>query len=218
MTSRILVLGATGQTGIDFSNAALEAGHQLTLYVRNPSKVPENIKSHEKVSIVEGQLSDEEKLKQAVASGATVFVSFAGPTFGSTGTPVSDSLKLLLPLLISHNYQRAIITATCSYTAPEDQGGLKWRAVVGLIRLIGGSAYHEIQGIGAQVTSQDPAKLKWTLIRLPFLDNGDAKHVTATFTGSGKDGLFLSRKSAAAWVLDQLDSEEWVGKCPALCN
>jgi hypothetical protein len=54
--------------------------------VRNPSKVPENIKSHEKVSIVEGQLSDEEKLKQAVASGATVFVSFAGPTFGSTGT------------------------------------------------------------------------------------------------------------------------------------
>lgn len=132
--------------------------------------------------------------------------------------PVSDSLKLLLPLLISHNYQRAIITATCSYTAPEDQGGLKWRAVVGLIRLIGGSAYHEIQGIGAQVTSQDPAKLKWTLIRLPFLDNGDAKHVTATFTGSGKDGLFLSRKSAAAWVLDQLDSEEWVGKCPALCN
>jgi hypothetical protein len=52
-----------------------------------------------------------------------------------------------------------------------------------------------------------------------FLGNGEVKSVTATFAGSGKDGIFLSKKSIAAWVLSEIGEEsEWVGKAPVLCN
>ena len=75
-----------GQTGIDFCNAALPLGHKLTLYVRTPSKVPKEISDNENVTIIQGTLEDEEGLKKAAACGASIFVSFAGPTYGSKGT------------------------------------------------------------------------------------------------------------------------------------
>ena len=108
---------------------------------------------------------------------------------------------------------------TCSYPAPEDLGGLKWKASVFLIKIIGGSAYQEFNGLGTFVASQDASKLKWTLFRVPFLGNGEAAPVKATYTGSGEDGMFLSRKSMAAWVLQEMGEEsEWIGKTPAINN
>lgn len=38
------------------------------------------------MSVIEGTLEDEEGLKKAAVSGATVFVSFAGPVSSSKGT------------------------------------------------------------------------------------------------------------------------------------
>lgn len=60
--------------------------------------------------------------------------------------------------------------------------------------------------------------LKWTLFRVPFLGNGEAKSVTATYTGTGLDGFFLSRDSIAEWVLQEMKEGEWIGQAPILCN
>ena len=47
-------------------------------------------------------------------------------------------------------------------------------------------------------------------LRVPFLTNGAAKPTVATIIGSGEDGLLLSRKSLAAWLLKQL-KVDWQG-------
>jgi hypothetical protein len=56
------------------------------LYVRTPSKVKASLRDNVKVAIIEGTLEDEEGLNKVAGCGATVFVSFAGPTAGSVGT------------------------------------------------------------------------------------------------------------------------------------
>jgi hypothetical protein len=133
--------------------------------------------------------------------------------------PVTDGIKKIFPLLIENHFKRALILGTCSFPAPLDKPSWKWSASVALIKIIGGSAYDEFRSLGEFVTSQDLDKIKWTLFRVPFLGNGEAKPVTATFTGSGEDGMFLSRKSIAAWVLEGIgEDSEWVGKAPVLCN
>ncbi|EXJ77656.1 hypothetical protein A1O3_09885 [Capronia epimyces CBS 606.96] len=219
MSKHIFVLGATGQTGLDFSRLALEQGHSLTLYVRNPAKIPDDIKENSKVTVIQSSLEDASALEKAVTSGPTVFVSFAGPTYGSKGTPVTDALTKLYPVLTANHYERALVLGTCSYPAPEDKGGWKWSASVALIKVIGGDAYREFNGLGSLVASWDSSSLKWTLFRVPFLGNGPAKPVSATYTGSGTDGMFLSRKSIAEWVLQELSPDsEWVGKTPVLSN
>jgi hypothetical protein len=127
-------------------------------------------------------------------------------------------MKVLFPLLIVAHYERALVLGTCSWTAPEDLGGLKWKAAIMLIKIIGGSAYQEFNGLGAFVASTSVEDLKWTLFRVPFLGNGEAKPVTATYTGTGLDGMFLSRSSIAKWVLEEMKEGEWIGQAPTLCN
>lgn len=86
------------------------------------------------------------------------------------------------------------------------------------IKLVGGDAYQEFNGLGTVVTSQDVNLIKWTLFRVLFLGDADAKPITATFTGKGGDGMFLNRKGMADWVLGEIQKGEWIGMCPALSN
>lgn len=112
-----------------------------------------------------------------------------------------------------------MVLGTCSYTAPQDKGGLKWKLCVALVKLIGGSAYEEFNGLGEFIASQDVNQLRWTMFRVPFLTNGAEGPVNATYTGSGDDGLILSRKSMARWVLQEIrDDSSWVGKAPTISN
>jgi len=54
--------------------------------------------------------------------------------------------------------------------------------------------------------------------RVPILTNGAAKPVVATIAGSGEDGLLLSRKSFAVWLLKELEEGKWIGKAPVLSS
>lgn len=71
---------------MEFCYAALDEGHQLTLYVRNPAKIPAAITGNEKVTVIHGTLENESSLRKAIGSGATIFISFAGPVGPSKGT------------------------------------------------------------------------------------------------------------------------------------
>lgn len=128
-------------------------------------------------------------------------------------------MKCIFPILVASHYERAIVLGTCSYPAPLDKSALKWKASIMLIKIIRGSAYDEFKGLGEFVASQDVSQLKWTLFWVPFLNNGPNAPVTASYTGSGRDGMFLSRKSLATWTLENMTGDsEWVGKSPVLSS
>ena len=73
-------------TGLLFCEAALKAGHKLTVFVRNPSKLPEKVAGDKNVEIIQGELTQEDRLEAAVTSGASILVSFLGPGPGHKGT------------------------------------------------------------------------------------------------------------------------------------
>lgn len=74
---KILVLGATGRTGYLFTRKALEEGHTVTAYVRNPDKALTLLGAHQNLTIVPGALNDAEQLA-TVSSGQDVMVSILG--------------------------------------------------------------------------------------------------------------------------------------------
>jgi len=53
--SRVLILGATGSLGHHVLRQALAAGHVVTVFVRTPSKLPQEVR--ERVSVHTGDLS-----------------------------------------------------------------------------------------------------------------------------------------------------------------
>lgn len=73
--------------------------------------------------------------------------------------------------------------------------------------------------LGAFVQSQDVKEIKWTLFRVPILKDGEKKEVKATFPGMGGDGMFLNRKSLAAWVVREMGGgSKWIGKAPVVSD
>lgn len=148
-----------------------------------------------------------------------MFPTLSEPQFANhTHQPITDGLKVIFPLLVAARYERVLLLGTPSYTAPEDKGALKYKAVIGLVRLVGGDASREYSEMGRFVATQSVDDLKWTLFRVTLINNGETKPVTATYTGWGQDGLFISRSSIAEWVLQELKEGKWIGKMPAISN
>jgi NAD dependent epimerase/dehydratase family enzyme len=85
----ILLLSGTGICDQIFTEAALSAGHKLTIYCRSSSKIPTPLLSHQNLDVIQGELANEEGLKEASACGADVFISLAGPTLGKKEGTVS---------------------------------------------------------------------------------------------------------------------------------
>lgn len=79
---KILVLGASGRTGSIFTRKALEAGHIVTTYVRNPDKALTVLGAHPNLHIVPGSLQEVQQLTRA-AEGQDVLVC----TIGQSGRP-----------------------------------------------------------------------------------------------------------------------------------
>src|SRR5215467_4020962 len=72
---RLLVLGATGGTGRHVVSQALEAGHAVTAYVRDPVKL--EVK-HERLQVVAGAIADDAKGLREAMQGQQAVISALG--------------------------------------------------------------------------------------------------------------------------------------------
>lgn len=96
---KILILGATGRTGYFFTRKALEEGHTVTAYVRNPHKAQTLLGAHQNLTIVPGTLNDAEQLA-AASSGQDVAVSTLGQKATVREFLHSTFLQERLPLIM----------------------------------------------------------------------------------------------------------------------
>lgn len=96
---KILILGATGRTGRLFIHKALEEGHSVTAYVRNPDKAQALLRAHQNLTIVPGALNDAEQLA-AASAGQDVMVSILGQKATVREFLHSTFLQERLPLIM----------------------------------------------------------------------------------------------------------------------
>ncbi len=96
---KILVLGATGRTGRIFTRKALEEGHTVTTYVRNPDKALALLEAHQNLTVIPGTLDDAEQLATA-ASGQDVMVSILGQKATVREFLSSTFMQERLPLIV----------------------------------------------------------------------------------------------------------------------
>jgi putative NADH-flavin reductase len=89
---RVLVLGGTGPSGILIIRECIARGHTVVVYARSPSKIPQDLSSHERVTITGGQLDDLEKLKSSL-DGVDAVLSALGPIVRSPFDAVTFSIS-----------------------------------------------------------------------------------------------------------------------------
>jgi putative NADH-flavin reductase len=208
---RISIFGGTGATGLLLVDQALSRGHAVVAFARTPSKLPR----HDRLSVVEGQLDDFEKVAAAVA-GSDVVLSLLGPgTKSADVPPIVAGTRNIATAMRQHGVRRLVASGTPSMRDPVDENDWKVSLLVKLIKTFQPAAYKAIVEIGRTVRKSD---LDWTLVRFPLLSNGPGiGEVNARNVGQ-RGGLRLSRANAAAFMLQQAADTTYLRKAPLISD
>ncbi len=101
---KIAVFGASGKTGILVVYQALNQGHQVTAFARQPSKVTIQ---HKNFRIIQGDIMDYDKVKLAV-EGQDAVLCTLGVNINKPNTLLSDGTRNILQAMESTGVMRFI--------------------------------------------------------------------------------------------------------------
>jgi len=198
------VFGATGRTGHLLVRQALDAGHAVTAYARNPERLRIG---HPNLSVLAGQLDNDEGILAAV-QGADAVIEGVGA--------VSDGTRRIIAAMDTSGARRLVVVSTCSAPDPQDLPDAKFKALVQFVKTAAPTPYREVRRAAELVRASD---LDWTLVRVAKLnDKKAAGQVKAGYYGHGAVGLSISRADLAAFLLDQVANLTYLRQAPAISN
>jgi putative NADH-flavin reductase len=201
---RITVFGATGKMGHLLIRQALDAGHAVTAYARNPERLDI---AHPSLSVLAGQLDSDEALLAAV-QGADAVIEGVGA--------VSDGTRHIIAAMDNSGVRRLVAVSTCSVPDPQDLPDAKLRALVRFVKLAAPGPYREVRRAAEIVRASG---LDWTLVRVAKLnDKKPAGQIKAGYYGHGDVGLSITRADMAAFLLDQATNLTYLHQAPAISN
>jgi uncharacterized protein YbjT (DUF2867 family) len=193
----ILLLGATGATGKEILEQALDAGHTLTVLVRNPTKLPSNQRG---LRIIIGDATDEEILHTAM-TGNEMLIS----TLGSlNATVITQSTKAIVAAAKKTNIKRVIMLS--SFASKREQ--LTRNAGV-LTAMIMKKIISDKQAGEKLLRSSG---LSWTIVYASDLTNAREGSPIIVLAPQEKVGLKnrIARVNVAMWILAELHNSSYI--------
>lgn len=210
----VTVFGATGAIGQHVIHQLLSAEHQVTAYVRSPSKLPE---SHAHLTVRTGELADSAAVREAV-HGSHAVISALGPLLKpfSHGAPLTEGTRTIVTAMRAEGVSRLVGLATPSIPDPKDEPHWKHTVLPAMATLFFPNALREVRGMSALITSSG---LDWTIARITNPSNKPATGtVRAGFLGRDPVGSTMSRADIAAFLIDQLTDTTFHQAAPAISN
>ncbi|CAE6462485.1 unnamed protein product [Rhizoctonia solani] len=224
--TRLLILGGTGDMGILLIRKALDAGHIVTIYARNPAKLPEDISCHESVIITKGELTDEDSLRHAIRNTHAILSNLGPGTTPShfpgahpSDLPLAKAYSRILRIMKEPDIgcKRIILLGTVSIPDPNDKQDMAiWTLVQG-VKWTAYDAYADEVAIGETVRREGNG-IEWTIVRVPLLTKSENEAVVAGYVGGPRMGTHVSRAGFAAFCLSELVRREWVLKAPMIAS
>jgi putative NADH-flavin reductase len=206
---RVTLFGASGGIGRHVREQARAAGHELTLFARDPSGLGP-IQAGERV--VAGDIGDAGRLAEAVG-GSDAIISAVGPT---SNTPAQAALfeqfaTSLVATMERHGVRRLVVLSGAGVTAPGERKRLADRlasAVVGrVVRHVVAAKQRELEIIAA-------SNLDWVAPRPPRVTKGP-------LTGTYRVGDLaigprsrISQADLAHFMVQQLDDGRHLRQAP----
>jgi len=235
----ILVVGASGATGIRLVEELLNRGQNVKAIVRSPEKLPDTIKNHERLSVIAAsvlELSDKE-LEQhvagcdAVASCLGHNLTFKG-LFGKPRRLVTDATRRLCNAIKASNPKAAIkyvlmnTVANCNRDLNESIPFAQ-KFLIGLLRILLPPQADNEQAAEylRTVVGQNNTAIEWAAVRpSSLIDEESASEIEVYPSPSRsilKDGE-ISRINVGHFMADLITNDDiwnqWKGQMPVIYN
>ncbi|MDB5006465.1 MAG: NAD-dependent epimerase/dehydratase family protein [Mucilaginibacter sp.] len=214
---KILILGATGRTGLLIVEEALKQGYDLNVLVRDKNKISFSSKS---IKVYQGTPARRTDLAAAM-QGCEVVISALGIARASDApwskliTPknfITESMKNVIAEADQQNLKRLITISAwgAGETKKEIPFWLRW-----LIN------YTNLRPVYAEHESQEKllanSNLNCTAVRPVALnDSKKIKTLKVSLNNFPKPSLYISRQSVAKFMVDIVKSDKYNMKSPTI--
>src|SRR5690349_3392027 len=202
---QLLVFGPTGGTGRAIVSQALEAGHRVTAFVRNPDKMPER---HERLRVVAGDAASGAPSLGEAMRGQDVVLSALGVSKSLTPHGlIQRSVTSILAEMQAHHVRRLIFTSALGVGESTRDTPLPLRI---FMRLFLREVYAD-KLAGELLIRRSP--LDWTIVQPALLTNGPLTRKYRSGEQLPLRGFArISRADTAHFILSQLDDRAYLRK------
>lgn len=196
---KLIAFGATGATGRLLVDQALAAGHEVTAFARSPFE--------SKARVVQGDVLDSADAAKAIAGHDVVFSCLGTRPWRHTDI-CSQGIDSIIKAMEATNVRRLIAMST--------QG-------------IGESKLGFFGGLGAGLLLRkafaDKARMEdrmaasdrdWIVVRPGLLTNGKPRGTWRVADDNSLVGGVICRADVAAFMLQQIESTEWLRRRPVI--
>ncbi|MBI2619429.1 MAG: SDR family oxidoreductase [Ignavibacteriales bacterium] len=193
----LLVIGSTGGTGREIVTQALEQGHFVTAFARNPARMKTR---HERLTVVEGNVLDPASLDRAVPGHDAVLCALGHKQwFIKTGI-LSEGTRNLISAMETHGVKRLICETTLGIGDTRGKLGLYYTLFV--IPFI---TYFYFRDKERQEQFIRESSLDWIIVRPGQLTNGRKRGIYrhGPDVGSFLMTVHISRADVAGFMLNQ---------------
>ncbi len=204
---KLTIFGGTGGVGRQLVPMALDAGHDVTAFARNPANLPRR----GELAVVEGQLENAAAVARAI-EGADAVLSTIGArsntpdqveVFGTAMENVTAAMK-------EHGVRRLVAISGAGVLTPDDHVTVGRRIVRFLLKLM---AKHVALAKEREYEIITAADLDWVLVRPPRIVSGPATGTYRVF-GDRVPSPKISQGDVAALILKCAAEDEWVRRAP----
>jgi hypothetical protein len=214
MTETIALFGGTGRTGRHVVTYALEKGYKVQMLARSPDKV--EIK-HENLTVIEGDLLNEEALKKVV-NGATYVISCVGGPANTKTYPhnmMINFIKLLVPIMEAETLIKVFLYQAGAFSpAP----GKPLTFMTSFLRQVFGG----MMQFGPMIRDNDQVitylaenkKHFAVIVTRPALLEDKEKDLTVVADHDKKPMSAITYKALAAFTLEAVKDESLYGTYP----
>ena len=207
---KLVVLGATGGTGLEIVRQAADHGHSVTAFVRSPDR----LKSlRDRITIKQGDLLNSADLEQAVKGHDAVLSAF-GPRAPRSKADADLLQRFAIALT------RAMPRAGIRRVVVESVAFLFKNSIIPPAYFLGRLFFPGIvTDASAMEDVLEKSGLDWTIARPPRLTDKPYSGRYRVREGSlPAFGFTISRADVAHFMLNTVESGSLIGKIAGVCN
>lgn len=207
---KVTIFGATGALGSECMQQALDAGHDITVLVRNPDKLAASVQ--DKITIIKGDALEKSDVEKSLPAGTEAIMFAIGVDKNSPEDLCTDVTRHIIHFMPKLAINRLVWCGGGSTFVEQDQIGLgakfvRWFSAT-FLALRHFDKEHQYQLL---LQHRD---INWIGIR-PLQMNAGAKsgHYRLgfdRFSGMSK----ISFSDCAHAMVTMLNEDRWIGKAP----
>lgn len=208
---RIVVFGGTGLTGGLVIDGALALGHEVVALVRNPDAMK---RRHPNLTVHGGSPVSPADVEACLAGADAVVhcLGVGGKGDGKYTTLISDSVAAVVAAMPRQGVRRLVCMSNVGAG-----GSGPWIASRVIVPLFLRWLRPIIDDKDRMEALLRASSVEWMAIRLVGIVEGSDKPVRTSADGRGL-GFTITARSAARFLLDRLEGEDFLRTCPSASN